>query len=243
MVNMIMTDAHDTKSDAHQQWLFAYGTLMHPYSYRRTLGRQVTLRALPASIKGYQRRFAQPYPWWGRIPSVRLALFLERCGALVQEAPDYTVTGVALSVTEHELRLFDRRERVPKVYQRIAVPGYDFVTGEALGIMLWVYVNQAPERLQSRLLPHWTDVAFARRAAYALSDAFGRAYDDTSYLADGWTLLTAVYERAPVMTRRAFQQLTRQAAVQWTDRLEYRIAWVLVIMVYGWLVASWIESV
>lgn len=43
------------------------------------------------------------------------------------------------------------------------------------------------------LMPLWRDVLWSRGGAYRVGDDFGLAYDQTTYLADGSTLLVDAY--------------------------------------------------
>jgi hypothetical protein len=96
-------------------------------------------------------------------------------------------------VTEEELVALDRRE---PYYERQSAPIYDFESGEALGEgFFYAAALDAPwvERDPAKLLPFWRDVVWARSGAYRISEAFGRMYDATTYLADGRSLMVERY--------------------------------------------------
>jgi hypothetical protein len=73
----------------------------------------------------------------------------------------------------------------------------DFETGEELGPC---HVYESPldahwlRNDNAQLLPLWRDIVYARVGAYRISEAFGRMYDATTYLADGKTLLVDYYK-------------------------------------------------
>jgi hypothetical protein len=77
------------------------------------------------------------------------------------------------------------------------VPHIDFETGEDLG-MCHVYESPLEARWlrhdNDQLLPLWRDIVYARVGAYRISEAFGNMYDETTYLADGKTLLVDYYK-------------------------------------------------
>ena len=44
-------------------------------------------------------------------------------------------------------------------------------------------------------LPDWIDIQWARTGAYRYGDAFGKMYDQTTFLADGKTLVFDRYKK------------------------------------------------
>lgn len=114
--------------------------------------------------------------------------------ANVEPAEGVSFNGLMFEVEEEELANLDKRERY---YKRASAPCYDFETGEHLGES---YVYESPldarwiVRDVEKLLPLWRDIVYARVGAYRISEAFGKMYDATTYLADGETLLVDYYE-------------------------------------------------
>ena len=49
------------------------------------------------------------------------------------------------------------------------------------------------ERDIEKLMPLWRDIVWARTGAYRIGETFGRCYDETTYLADGRTLVIDRY--------------------------------------------------
>jgi hypothetical protein len=111
----------------------------------------------------------------------------------VEPAPGESFNGIAFDVTPDELEALDRRERY---YRREAAPVYHFDSREALGEGHF-YVSEPDAswivRDPAKLLPLWRDIVWARTGAYRLGEAFGRCYDETTYLADGRTRMIDRY--------------------------------------------------
>jgi gamma-glutamylcyclotransferase (GGCT)/AIG2-like uncharacterized protein YtfP len=215
--------------------VFAYGTLMHRDSLARTPGftRAESDAAMPATIEGYQRCFCLPYPWWGRVPSLRLSVMgRERAAAALRPQPGGQVNGLLLWVDAHQLQQLDRREGVPWRYRRASTTAVSFPDGQPLGAV-WLYLPKHERPPHPRLLPHWLDLAYARRAAYAVSAVFGRVYDATTFLADQQQLVAEHYTRAPRF-RRAFAAMQQEPAMRWHDLLEKRLGWALVLLLLGY---------
>ena len=55
--------------------------------------------------------------------------------------------------------------------------------------------SQWVEDDNKKLLPNWRDIDYARRGAYGISEQFGKTYDETTYLADGQTLMLDFYKQ------------------------------------------------
>lgn len=114
--------------------------------------------------------------------------------ANVEPAEGAQFNGLMFEVEEAELSELDKRERY---YERASAPCYDFKTGEYLGES---YVYESPldarwiVRDVKKLLPLWRDIVYARVGAYRISEAFGKMYDATTYLADGQSLLVNYYK-------------------------------------------------
>jgi len=103
--------------------------------------------------------------------------------------------GLCFDAYTDDLEDLDKRERY---YIRQSAPYFDFETGEELGICHF-YESPLEARWLVRdthkLLPLWRDIVYARIGAYRISEAFGKMYDQTTYLADGKTLLVAYYQK------------------------------------------------
>ena len=52
-----------------------------------------------------------------------------------------------------------------------------------------------------QLLPRWLDIELGRTGSYRISSDFGRAFDQTTYLADGATLVADRYAEIENYTR------------------------------------------
>jgi hypothetical protein len=111
----------------------------------------------------------------------------------VEPASGESFNGLAFEATPDELDALDQRERY---YRRRAAPVYHFDSGELLGEG-HLYVSEPDAswivRDVEKLMPFWRDVVWARTGAYRLGEAFGRFYDETTYLADGRTLVIERY--------------------------------------------------
>jgi hypothetical protein len=106
---------------------------------------------------------------------------------------DSYFNGVAFPVTEADLEALDARERY---YDRIKAPILGFPDSPPLGDA-WLYSasSDAPAVFDpgTGLLPQWRDIVMARAGAYARGEAFGKMFDETTYMADGATLLVDAY--------------------------------------------------
>lgn len=180
--------------DTSKVLLIGYGTLLFPPSVEHTIGRapQHARVALPVVVHGFRRLFnLRPDHYeastvWNR-PGV------ENAGMNVERATDASFNGLAFTVTSEELDRLDRREYA---YDRVTVDAHDFESGELVGPG---HVYSSPpdasriERDPDRLLPLWRDVVWARAGAYEVGHRFGEAFDRTTYLADGRTLVADRY--------------------------------------------------
>ena len=174
--------------------LVGYGTLLYRASLGRSIGAEAAerreLRAV--AVPGYRRLFnLRPDHY---TPSACLSADGRECAAMnVEPAPGAWFNGVAFAVRESELAALDQRERY---YRRLEAPLLDFATREPIGTG-FLYSAEATarwiERNPEKLLPLWRDVVWARAGAYGLAPAFGRAFDETTYLADGETLVVERY--------------------------------------------------
>jgi len=114
--------------------------------------------------------------------------------ANIEPAEGIQFNGLSFEANASDLENLDSRERY---YKRSEVPYCDFETGEDLG-MCHVYESPLDARWlvrdNARLLPLWRDIVYARVGAYRISEAFGKMYDATTYLADGKTLMIDYYK-------------------------------------------------
>jgi cation transport regulator ChaC len=175
-------------------FLVGYGTLLHRGSLGHSIGRETAegKRALPVVVRGYRRLFnLRPDHYATSFKLSREPI--ENAAMNVEPAFGKSFNGVAFEVTPEELHALDRRERY---YQRRAAPVYHFHSGEHLGDGHF-YVSEPDAswivRDVEKLMPLWRDVVWARTGAYRLGEAFGRCYDQTTYLADGRTLVIDRY--------------------------------------------------
>lgn len=174
--------------------LVGYGTLL----YRASLGDSIGVRAAeakemrPVTVLGYRRLFNLRPDHYE--PSAQLRPDGSECAAMnVEPESGAWFNGIAFPVNEDELAVLDERERY---YRRLEAPLLDFSTREPLGDG-FVYSAEptAPwiERDPEILLPLWRDVVWGRGGAFGIGAPFGRAFDETTYLADGRTLVTERY--------------------------------------------------
>lgn len=174
--------------------LVGYGTLLHRGSLGHSIGAQAagTKEIVPVRVPGYRRLFnLRPTHYE---PSAKLdASGIEAAAMNLEPADEAEFNGLAFPVDEEELSRLDERERY---YTRRSVPLLHFDTGEELGTgFAYVSAPDAPwiERDVRRLMPLWRDIVWARDGAYRISVAFGEAFDSSTFLADGRTLVVDAY--------------------------------------------------
>ena len=147
---------------------------------------------IPVVIPGYRRLFnlrAEHYRSSNRLGRAPI----ENGAMNVEPDPAASFNGLAFRVTEVELEILDARERY---YLRLVAPAHDFDTRELVGEGHFYSAAVDAEWLErdpGRLLPLWRDIVWARRGAYAIGEAFGRYFDETTYLADGRTRVVDHY--------------------------------------------------
>lgn len=177
--------------DTSKVLLIGYGTLLFPPSVEHTIGRAPRF-ALPVMVHGFRRLF-NLRPDHYEASSVWNRPGVEDAGMNVERATGESFNGVAFTVTLGELDRLDRREYA---YDRVTVDAHDFESGELIGPG---HVYSSPpdargiERNPDKLLPLWRDVVWARAGAYEIGRRFGEAFDRTTYLADGRTLVADRY--------------------------------------------------
>jgi len=174
--------------------LVGFGTLLYRASVGDTIGRdQAEEKSMrPVVVKDHKRLFnLRPTHYES---SAKLTTSGIENGAMnVEPASGHFFNALAFPVTDEELDRLDERERY---YQRHTVELFDFETDELIGEGM-VYMSDPNEswieRDACRLLPLWRDIVWARTGSYAVSEQFGETFDQTTFLADGKTLVVDRY--------------------------------------------------
>lgn len=173
--------------------LVGYGTLLSKESVADTVGDAGHRKTfLPVVVPGFQRLFnLRPEHY---APSlIRSQEPTEVAAMNVTPAEGAHFNGLAFPVSEADLAALDDRERY---YERIRIPILSFPDGRPLG-QAWTYSasQEAPAVFPSSegLLPHWRDVVMAREGAYSIGMDFGRMFDQTTFMADGCSLVVDEY--------------------------------------------------
>ncbi len=178
-----------------QNLLVGYGTLLSKRSVADTVGEAGRTKPfVPVIVPNFCRLFnlrPEHYP-----PSFRRTsepIEVAAMNVLPSEGSHFN--GLAFPVSETDLMALDKRERY---YQRVRIPITSFSDNQPLG-NAWVYSAgpEAPAVFDSSvgLLPHWRDVVLARQGAYSHGNAFGSMFDETTFMADGRTLVVDEYRR------------------------------------------------
>lgn len=180
---------------AEQVVLVGFGTLLLQESLGDTIGADGAMkkRFRPIIIKNYRRLFNLKPDHY--VPDNRFRQDGTEMGAAnIEPAPGLQFNGLAYNINAADLEGLDKRERY---YVRREVPYFDFETGEPLG-NCFVYESEPDARWivrnNAELLPLWRDMVYARVGAYRISEAFGKMYDASTYLADGKTLMVDHYK-------------------------------------------------
>lgn len=169
-----------------------FGTLLLQESLGDTIGK-VEKKFTPIVVKNYRRLFNLLPDHYEADNRLRVD-FTEKAAANIEPAEGFQFNGLSFEANASDLEGLDKRERY---YHRSIVPCFDFETGASLGVC---HVYESPldarwiERDIAKLLPLWRDIVYAREGAYRISEAFGQMYDETTYLADGETLLIDYYK-------------------------------------------------
>lgn len=168
--------------------LIGYGTLLYQESMATTVGASQTAAKtfVPVTVRGY-RRLCNLRPTHYE-PSFRISQEPIEAGALnVEPAAGHAFNALAFAVTGKELEALDSRERY---YERQLVDIVAFGSEESAG-KAYVYASRPDAswivRDPRQLLPRWEDVIWPRTGAYRIGEAFGRFYDESTFLADGRT--------------------------------------------------------
>jgi hypothetical protein len=191
-------------------YVIGYGTLLSRWSARVTLGREPAAprRLAPVVVHGYRRLFnARPAKYES---SRRLnGPPIERGAMNVEPAEGGRFNGLAISVTRDELVALDVRE---ESYARVRVDASPFgragQTFRAFTYMVPLHSHRLCRSIDE-LLPRWLDICLARAGCLELGREFLDMYDETTYLADGETLMVEHYRRRVPM----FDRLTLEAHV------------------------------
>jgi len=177
-----------------QTLLIGYGTLLSQASLGNTIGGNAASqkRFVPVVVQGYRRLFNLRPDHYE--PSCVLGVAgVEAAAANVEPAVGERFNALAFPVSADELAQLDARERY---YERVETAVATFGDERPFGAA-FVYVSRPDarwiERDPMKLLPLWRDIELARGGAYGVGADFGAAYDRTTYLADGETLLAQRY--------------------------------------------------
>jgi hypothetical protein len=175
--------------------LVGYGTLLLQESLGHTVGADgaENKKYKPIIIKNYRRLF-NLLPDHYEADNRLFSDDREKGAANIEPAQGIHFNGLCFEADAADLENLDKRERY---YTRSVVPYFDFETGAALG-ECHVYESPLNARWLVRnteaLIPLWRDIVYARVGAYRISQAFGKMYDETTYLADGKTLMIDYYK-------------------------------------------------
>jgi hypothetical protein len=172
-----------------------YGTLL----LRESLGDTVSeenadqKQFIPVIISGYKRLFnliPDHYPIENRIGHGPI----EKAAANVEVAEDQSFNAIVFQAKATELDLLDQRERY---YKRVTAACVEFTSGTSMGECHF-YMSEPDARWiendLSKVLPLWRDIAYARVGAYRISEAFGKMYDASTWMADGTTRMVDYYK-------------------------------------------------
>jgi hypothetical protein len=173
--------------------MVGFGTLLLQESLNDTVSKEVKINYTPVIVKNYRRLFnllPDHYKADNRLRSD----FTETGAHNIEPAKGFYFNGLSFDADAADLENLDKRERY---YKRSEVPYFDFDTGKELGLC---HVYESPlearwiQRDINKLLPLWRDIVYARVGAYRISESFGKMYDETTYLADGYTLMVGFYK-------------------------------------------------
>ncbi len=174
--------------------LVGYGTLLHRGSLGHSIGQDRASRKgiVPVLVRGYRRLFNLRPTHYDTSHKLHREP-IENAAMNVEPADAASFNGLGFAVTREELEALDEREHY---YGRTSIPIHHFETGELVGEGHF-YVAEPDadwiERDPAKLMPLWRDIVWARTGAYGVSEAFGRCYDETTYLADGRSLMVDRY--------------------------------------------------
>lgn len=173
--------------------LVGFGTLLLQESLGDTISNKSKKKITPIIIKNYKRLFNLLPDHYEANNFLRTDK-TEKGAANIEPAEGMLFNGLSFEADINDLEHLDKRERY---YKRSIVPYFSFKTGEKLGVC---HVYESPinarwiVRKNADLLPLLRDIVYARVGAYRISEAFGKMYDATTYLADGKTLMIDYYK-------------------------------------------------
>jgi hypothetical protein len=175
-------------------YIVGFGTLLYTESVGDSLGKAAAAKLYhPVIVRGFKRLFNLLPSHYK--PSYRISdQAVERAAANIIPSEEDNFNGVAFEVSPEELAAIDSRE---SHYRRIETIMFDFNSGKPLG-NAYVYSAVDDHGLLTSdpsYLPDWEDISWARTGAYRHGEAFGRMYDETTFLADGKTLVVKRYEQ------------------------------------------------
>lgn len=175
-------------------FVVGFGTLLDKGSLGQTIGQDSAQNKsfLPVIVKGYKRLFNLRPDHYE--PGLKFSAEpIELAAANVEPSRAHEFNGLAFRVDESEFSELDKRERY---YKRHEVDIYDFFSNAHIG-KGFTYSSELDARWIIRdnalLLPLWRDIVLARNGAYTIDMAFGKKYDDTTYMADGETSVIEYY--------------------------------------------------
>ncbi len=175
-------------------YIVGYGTLLYTESVGDTIGTTAIKKVYkPVVIYGFKRLFNLLPSHYK--PSYKISdLPVEKAAANITQHPGASLNGLAFEVSVAELNALDQREQH---YNRIETTLYDFKSGDPIG-KGFVYAadkNKATLTGDPEFLPDWEDISWARTGAYRHGAEFGTMYDQTTFLADGETLVMQRYAK------------------------------------------------
>ncbi|MHC5036408.1 MAG: gamma-glutamylcyclotransferase family protein [Planctomycetota bacterium] len=175
--------------------IVGYGTLLLRESMSRTVGDAAGegKELIPVIVKDFRRLYNYAPPHY--TPAFRISEEpFERAAANIEPAQGGLFNGLAFAASEAEVEALDRRE---SEYDRVSVSLVHFETKEDIGKgEVYLCPPNLPSIIRDvrALLPHWRDIVYARVGAYRIGEAFGRTFDETTFMADGQTLVADAYK-------------------------------------------------
>lgn len=173
-----------------------YGTLLYKASAYATLqGNSLYHECIPVRVSGLKRVFdVRPDHYEASSVLHGLPKGCAEAGAMnVVIDMDCAINGVVFEVTEDESSHLHRRERY---YDSEFFQVHEFSSGEPMGsARCYICRDHSPwvENDVAKLMPLWRDIQWARTGAYGISDEFGFFFDETTFLANGTTLVVDAY--------------------------------------------------
>lgn len=173
-------------------YIVGYGTLLYTESVGDTIGANASRKEyIPVIFHGFKRLFNLLPSHYK--PSYKISRMpVEKAAANIIQHQGASVNGLAFEVSDDELDALDRRE---KHYKRIETTLYNFDSHKPIG-KGFVYAAEETKATVTNdpsFLPDWEDISWARTGAYSYGAEFGLMYDNTTFLADGETLVVSRY--------------------------------------------------